>query len=266
MANTLMFEVGIKRANEEYNKILEEVKALAKMADNSISLKVQLEKSNDLKTFLDALKQLGDGKMLEPLLHKIDNLQASMVRLGMIPKDIDYSNLEKQLQKVTVAYENYQKAREKAGLKEGQADVAGPTMALGQVYRTARANLEKEFGLSENVARATMDTFKNMGNTIQENMARIGGSKAGMESLSGEVGGLTTKVDALVNAFSSLVSQLKSLGTGSGVKDMATDVAKVDEGTSKMAQALAKAFGNLNEKKADAKVSEESLATASNTF
>lgn len=265
MANTLMFEVGIKRANEEYNKILEEVKALAKMADNSISLKVQLEKSNDLKTFLDALKQLGDGKMLEPLLHKIDNLQASMVRLGMIPKDIDYSNLEKQLQKVTVAYENYQKAREKAGLKEGQADVAGPTMALGQVYRTARANLEKEFGLSENVARATMDTFKNMGNTIQENMARIGGSKAGMESLSGEVGGLTTKVDALVNAFSSLVSQLKSLGTGSGVKDMATDVAKVDEGTSKMAQALAKAFGNLNEKKADAKVSEESLATASNT-
>ena len=265
MANTLMFEVGIKRANEEYNKILEEVKALAKMADNSISLKVQLEKSNDLKTFLDALKQLGDGKMLEPLLHKIDNLQASMVRLGMIPKDIDYSNLEKQLQKVTVAYENYQKAREKAGLKEGQADVAGPTMALGQVYRIARANLEKEFGLSENVARATMDTFKNMGNTIQENMARIGGSKAGMESLSGEVGGLTTKVDALVNAFSSLVSQLKSLGTGSGVKDMATDVAKVDEGTSKMAQALAKAFGNLNEKKADAKVSEESLATASNT-
>lgn len=265
MANTLMFEVGIKRANEEYNKILEEVKALAKMADNSISLKVQLEKSNDLKTFLDALKQLGDGKMLEPLLHKIDNLQASMVRLGMIPKDIDYSNLEKQLQKVTVAYENYQKAREKAGLKEGQADVTGPTMALGQVYRTARANLEKEFGLSENVARATMDTFKNMGNTIQENMARIGGSKAGMESLSGEVGGLTTKVDALVNAFSSLVSQLKSLGTGSGVKDMATDVAKVDEGTSKMAQALAKAFGNLNEKKADVKVSEDSLATATNT-
>ena len=265
MANTLMFEVGIKRANEEYNKILEEVKALAKMADNSISLKVQLEKSNDLKTFLDALKQLGDGKMLEPLLNKIDNLQASMVRLGMIPKDIDYSNLEKQLQKVTVAYENYQKAREKAGLKEGQADVTGPTMALGQVYRTARANLEKEFGLSENVARATMDTFKNMGNTIQENMARIGGSKAGMESLSGEVGGLTTKVDALVNAFSSLVSQLKSLGTGSGVKDMATDVAKVDEGTSKMAQALAKAFGNLNEKKADVKVSEESLATATNT-
>jgi len=260
-----MFEVGIKRANEEYNKILEEVKALAKMADNSISLKVQLEKSNDLKTFLDALKQLGDGKMLEPLLHKIDNLQASMVRLGMIPKDIDYSNLEKQLQKVTVAYENYQKAREKAGLKEGQADVTGPTMALGQVYRTARANLEKEFGLSENVARATMDTFKNMGNTIQENMARIGGSKAGMESLSGEVGGLTTKVDALVNAFSSLVSQLKSLGTGSGVKDMATDVAKVDEGTSKMAQALAKAFGNLNEKKADVKVSEDSLATATNT-
>ena len=265
MANTLMFEVGIKRANEEYNKILEEVKALAKMADNSISLKVQLEKSNDLKTFLDALKQLGDGKMLEPLLNKIDNLQASMVRLGMIPKDIDYSNLEKQLQKVTVAYENYQKAREKAGLKEGQADVTGPTMALGQVYRTARANLEKEFGLSENVARATMDTFKNMGNTIQENMARIGGSKAGMESLSGEVGGLTTKVDALVNAFSSLVSQLKSLGTGSGVKDMATDVAKVDEGTSKMAQALAKAFGNLNEKKADVKVSEDSLATATNT-
>lgn len=265
MANTLMFEVGIKRANEEYNKILEEVKALAKMADNSISLKVQLEKSNDLKTFLDALKQLGDGKMLEPLLHKIDNLQASMVRLGMIPKDIDYSNLEKQLQKVTVAYENYQKAREKAGLKEGQADVAGPTMALGQVYRTARANLEKEFGLSENVARATMDTFKNMGNTIQENMARIGGSKAGMESLSGEVSGLTTKVDALVNAFSSLVSQLKSLGTGSGVKDMATDVAKVDEGTTKMAQALAKAFGNLNEKKADVKVSEDSLATVTNT-
>ena len=265
MANTLMFEVGIKRANEEYNKILEEVKALAKMADNSISLKVQLEKSNDLKTFLDALKQLGDGKMLEPLLNKIDNLQASMVRLGMIPKDIDYSNLEKQLQKVTVAYENYQKARERAGLKEGQADVTGPTMALGQVYRTARANLEKEFGLSENVARATMDTFKNMGNTIQENMARIGGSKAGMESLSGEVGGLTTKVDALVNAFSSLVSQLKSLGTGSGVKDMATDVAKVDEGTTKMAQALAKAFGNLNEKKADVKVSEDSLATATNT-
>ena len=110
-----------------------------------------------------------------------------------------------------------------------------------------------------------MDTFKKMGNTIQENMARIGGSKAGMESLSGEVSGLTTKVDALVNAFSSLVSQLKSLGTGSGVKDMATDVAKVDEGTTKMAQALAKAFGNLNEKKADVKVSEDSLATATNT-
>ncbi|MBR1557125.1 MAG: hypothetical protein IJ647_05135, partial [Prevotella sp.] len=264
MANTLMFEVGIKRANEEYNKILEEIKGLAKMADKPVSVKLQLEKTEDLKTFLNALKQLGDGKMLEPMLHRIDTLQASLVRLGMVPKDINYSALEKQLQNVTKAYENYQKAREKAGLKEGQADVAGPTAALGQAYRLARTNLEKEFGMSEQVARATMDTFKNMGQTIQENMARIGGSKAGMDSLSGEVGGLVTKVDALVNAFGSLVTQLKSLGSSNGVKEVAVDVSKADEGTTKMAQALAKAFGTLAEKKNEAGASEESFAAATN--
>lgn len=270
MANTLMFEVGIKRANEEYNKILEEVKALAKMADKPISVKLQLEKTQDLKAFLDALEQLGSGKMLQPMIAKVEQLQASLVRLGMVPKDINYDALEQQLNKVTAAWEKYIAARKSANLKgvpgldkDAAADTAF-TATLKNAHSMLVASLEKSYGMSENVARATVETYRNLGSTIESQLSRIGGSKAGMESLAGEVTATTQKVDALVNAFSSLVTQLKSLGSTEGVKAVGASVANVDKETKTMAEQLTAIFGSLTEKKKETTDGESALAKETN--
>lgn len=197
-----MFEVGIKRADNEYQRIYDEVMKLAQLGSKPIDLKVNFQSTRDLETFVNALKMVGDGKLLEPLLHRIEQLQVSMVKLGMIPRDINYNALEENLKKVSKAYENFQANLSKFG------ETHAVTTASKGVWQKELAGLQESFKMPESVAREALHTWKNFGDTIAANMERVGGSKAGMETLAVEINSVKVTVDNLVNSFSNLVREI----------------------------------------------------------
>lgn len=250
-----MFEVGIKRADNEYQRIYDEVMKLAQLGSKPIDLKVNFQSTRDLETFVNALKMVGDGKLLEPLLHRIEQLQVSMVKLGMIPRDINYNALEENLKKVSKAYENFQANLSKFG------ETHAVTTASKGVWQKELAGLQESFKMPESVAREALHTWKNFGDTIAANMERVGGSKAGMETLAVEINSVKVTVDNLVNSFSNLVREITNLGNanGKGVKETQMSLEGVDKETKTLANALATAIKKLSEQKEAAASGEKDL-------
>lgn len=94
MANTLMFEVGIKRAEQSYKEIYEEVMKLAKMGDKPVNIKIQLEKSAELQNFLKVLSEFGSGQQLKPLIEQVERLQNRLIAMGDSGKYMDFLRTE----------------------------------------------------------------------------------------------------------------------------------------------------------------------------
>ena len=202
-----MFEVGVKEAGTQLTDLEERLKKLTSTY-GKMELNVDFKSSEDLKTFVNALRMLGDGKVLDPLLKRIEQLQVSMVRLGMIPNDINYTALEQQLNKLSEAYKNLDKARGTSA-----------ETARQQAANLLKSNIEKEFGMPVNVLNAVMDTYKNMGNTIQENLSKVASSvssstnqsKTALEQESSAVNDTVQKLNALVAEKQEVVNAEKRL-------------------------------------------------------
>jgi len=213
MANAnLMFEVGVKEAGTQLSDLENRINKLAETGEKGIQLNITFTKSQELTDFIKALNSLGNGKILEPMLNKIESLQTSMIRLGMIPKDIDYSALEQQLNKLAEAYKNLEKARGTSA-----------ETARQQAANLLKSNIEKEFGMPVNVLRAVQDTYKNMGNTIQENLSKVatsvasstGQSNTALEQENAAVNATVQKLNELVTEKQQVVNAEKQLAESS---------------------------------------------------
>lgn len=79
MANKLMFEVGIKEADNQLTNLENRLKNIVS-SYGKLELKVQVD---GLKTFTSALESIGQGKGLEALQKRIDVLQVSLANVGM---------------------------------------------------------------------------------------------------------------------------------------------------------------------------------------
>ena len=79
MANQLMFEVGIKEADNQLTDLENRLKNIVS-SYGKLELKVQVD---GLKTFTSALESIGQGKGLEALQKRIDVLQVSLANVGM---------------------------------------------------------------------------------------------------------------------------------------------------------------------------------------
>lgn len=79
MANQLMFEVGIKEADNQLTNLENRLKNIVS-SYGKLELKVQVD---GLKTFTSALESIGQGKGLEALQKRIDVLQVSLANVGM---------------------------------------------------------------------------------------------------------------------------------------------------------------------------------------
>lgn len=86
MANTLMFQIGLKRAEGEYQKIKEEIEKLAKYGDTGINIKVKLDDVSKLQELVDGLKSLGNTDSLKALSESIANLKSQMKDVGLKAK------------------------------------------------------------------------------------------------------------------------------------------------------------------------------------
>lgn len=207
-----MFEVGVQEAGTQLTDLERRINKLAETGEKGIQLDIHFTKSQELTDFIKALNSLGNGKILEPMLNKIESLQTSMIRLGMIPKDIDYSALEQQLNKLAEAYKNLEKARGTSA-----------ETARQQAANLLKSNIEKEFGMPVNVLRAVQDTYKNMGNTIQENLSKVatsvasstGQSNTALEQENAAVNATVQKLNELVTEKQQVVNAEKQLAESS---------------------------------------------------
>lgn len=254
----LMFEVGIQKANDEYDKIYGEIMKLVELGKGGIDLKVKFEQTTELKRFVEAIKQVGDGKLLEPLLNKIEQLQVSMVKLGMVPK-VNYNDLANQLNKVTRAYEDYQASIKKHG--EGSA----VAKQYFEGWQAQVGKLEKVFEMPEKVAREALNTYQNLGNTVVSNMERIGGSKAGMETLAHSVNDMASSVESLTKKIGGLVTEMSNLGKVKATEKIAGDLSDADKGTKQIAVALKNAMDKLKASKGEVSEAERELDRSTNS-
>ena len=78
----LMFEVGIQKAQGEYDKIYNEVMELAKKGKDGITINLAIKQSNELEAFLKVLKEFGSGKELQPLIDKVARLQDRLAEMS----------------------------------------------------------------------------------------------------------------------------------------------------------------------------------------
>lgn len=253
-----MFEVGIQKANDEYDKIYGEIMKLVELGKGGIDLKVKFEQTTELKRFVEAIKQVGDGKLLEPLLNKIEQLQVSMVKLGMVPK-VNYNDLANQLNKVTRAYEDYQASIKKHG--EGSA----VAKQYFEGWQAQVGKLEKVFEMPEKVAREALNTYQNLGNTVVSNMERIGGSKAGMETLAHSVNDMASSVEILTKKIGGLVTEMSNLGKVKATEKIAGDLSDADKGTKQIAVALKNAMDKLKASKGEVSEAERELDRSTNS-
>ena len=91
------------------------------------------------------------------------------------------------------------------------------------------------------------------------NLERVGGSKAGMETLAHSVNDMASSVDILSRKLTGLVSEMSKLGQAKGAEKLASDLSEADKGANQIAVALKQAMDKLNASKSGVAEAEKAL-------
>lgn len=216
MANTLMFEVGVKEAG---NQLSDLEKRLNELVAKYGTMKIAVEISN-LDTFVNALKSIGNGEQLRPLLDRIKNLQDRLGALGDKGQYFDMlrGNAAAAAKEVERA-ENYLKAMDKTGNVNLKAS-AKEDLRRAQVEAT-RAN--------EMLASATERFAKE-----EERVAReTNNTKAQIDALGASVTALHTKLGSGINInfdtskFTAWATEVN--GVSAAVKELVEQLKKLHQ-------------------------------------
>ena len=204
----LMFEVGIQSAEARLKEIEKEFKESAQRMGGYLQIKVNVD---ELGVFTKALQELGSGKQLKPLLERIETLQASLAKLGVIPQNVDMSAVEKQLKAIDKTQKAIAETQERMKSKpilERDAALALPTKTL----ENQRRALEENFGMTEKIARVALESYKKMQDAASNSNIKIGTVNVeGFDKLEGKAIETKEKVDALGQSVEGLH---KKLGDG----------------------------------------------------
>ena len=111
----LMFEVGIQKAQGEYDKIYNEVMELAQKGKDGITINFAIKQSNELEAFLKVLKEFGSGKELQPLIDKVARLQDRLAEMSDKGQYLD--RLKTDAKAATRELDAYQKRLEELDKK-----------------------------------------------------------------------------------------------------------------------------------------------------
>lgn len=247
MANRLMFEVGIQKAQGDYDKIYNEVMKLVEANKKPIEINVKFNETQGLKALTDLLKNLGDGKLLQPLVEKINTLQVSLAKFGAVPKDLDMSAVQKQLKAIDNTMANIEKKRsnmQKAGISK--EEIANKLTADNGLLRSQREQLEKMTSMTEQAARIVVENYNKM-----REAAKNAGSGAtikvdGLETIETKVTETKAKVNALSVSIKELGDQLsKTNQNGSGTHSGVLGQEKINE----LKESIVSIIGEVNKLK-----------------
>ena len=255
--NTLMFEVGLQRAQNSYKEIYDEVMKLVEMGGSTIKLKVQLDKATDIQKLVEQLSSLGDGTLLKPLLDRIDKLKTQLDVLG-VDGSRSIERLKTEYNEATEAVQKYYRM-----VKQMEANIAGAKTP--DLKKTFEKNLEayKSNNKIEELTNRQVTAQLNL-SAANENVAKT--ALAASAALSNVGQGAAIKevkdqVDALAKGLNDIVNEMKSIGNIGG-GNLVKNVSKADEKTTQIAQALTKAMQDLAAGKEGAAGKEKDLAAS----
>jgi len=255
--NTLMFEVGLQRAQNSYKEIYDEVMKLVEMGGSTIKLKVQLDKASDVQDLLRQLSSLGDGTLLKPLLDRIDKLKTQLDVLG-VDGSRSIERLKTEYNEATEAVQRYYRM-----VKQMEANIAGAKTP--DLKKTFEKNLEayKSNNKIEELTNRQVTAQLNL-SAANENVAKT--ALAASAALSNVGQGAAIKevkgqVDALAKGLNDIVNEMKSIGNIGG-GNLVKNVSKADEKTTQIAQALTKAMQDLAAGKEGTAGKEKDLAAS----
>lgn len=270
MANSLMFEVGIKRANDEYDKIKQEIEALV-AAGNKLNFKVTLEKTNELDAFVRTLSEFGSGKQLQPLIDKIERLQDRMAALSDKGKYMDFAKAE--VQAATRALEQYEKRfdeirnapytmnkrywdQEKQNREAEINKIKSSSEYILAVERLAHANdiltnATERHSQEEQKSAAALQEKKSKIESLSESVAtlneKLGNGKINL-NIGGEFKTWTEQVQALVAQVKELANTLQKITTPEGLKTFTESAQTTLSRLREEAEKTVNTFGKFSER------------------
>ena len=200
MANTLMFEVGVKEAG---NQLTDLEKRLKELVSKYGTLQIKVEVDN-LKTFINALNTIGKGEQLKPLLDRVDALQQSLTKINGSMGNVDLSSLKKQLNSILEIEDRIKKTSDDLKAKGVTGVQINNATATDRMLRDTQVRtLERNFGMSVEAAKQYIKTSEKAGSSSSE---------------------LNQKIEQLSQSISTLSSKTFSVNMGTEFKTWAEQV------------------------------------------
>lgn len=209
MANTLMFEVGVKEAGNQLTQLENRLKEIV-TTYGSLKIKVEVE---NLQTFVNALKEIGDGKQLKPLLDRIDALQQSLVKMNGTVGNVDMSALKSQLKAIEETQQRIADKKKDLKIKGLESQIPNAILADNKILDGQLRTLEKNFGMVLEVAKNYVKTAGQSGNAssaLEKNIKSLSQSISELSGKSFSVN-MGTEFKTWAEQVQALVAQVKDL-------------------------------------------------------
>jgi len=248
MANSLMFEVGVRDANDSIGALQKQLQEITTKY-GKLELKVQVD---GLERFIEGLKMIGSGKPIEELQKRFDVLQVTLANAGMTGAK-SMQEFEAAMKVASATADSYRKRIEEmtATRDKFSRDSKGWVGANALLQNFQNDKQVLAIFAQEEVA------IKNLADAKE----RLAKTSDGTEKTKQDVNAVRGDVDALVTSINNFVTALKSIGQSNGLKDVDTAMKDVDKNTQKAAEKLATTFKNLSDEKNKTVQSETNLAT-----
>jgi hypothetical protein len=185
MANNLMFQIGIERANQEYERIRKEIERLAELGDKGINIKVKLEEVGNLQSFINDLESLGDAKSIHKLSQNTANLKTQLDEISKSAKQAGDS----QEESTDKAMRTAAKYRQLLFEIENQQAKLGKVMLVGDNFGMSSTILNQSFNAFERLRKEvakTIDSDSMTGGDLQKLTANFGMLKSAYKDVISE--------------------------------------------------------------------------------
>lgn len=221
MANTLMFEVGIKSAKEQLEKIKQEFKDANGELNKLLNIKVHID---GVEAITNALSQIRDTTQLKNLRQEIENLNREFSKMAVGAGGSGDLGLRAAAQDAAELKSHWQSAeRTLQRMKNDLADmrISRDKLPFGSQERTDMggriATLKKQIEEQEKIAQSAKSAYKSAADGVDQVAAANTKAEASFKELK-------TDIDKVAQSVKELSGQQVNVNLGGEFKTWAQEV------------------------------------------
>lgn len=237
MANTLMFEVGIKSAKEQLEKIKQEFKDANGELNKLLNIKVHID---GVEAITNALSQIRDTTQLKNLRQEMENLNREFSKMAVGAGGTGDLGLRAAAQDAAELKSHWQSAeRTLQRMKNDLADmrISRDKLPFGSQERNDMRgrieNLKKQVDEQEKVAKAAKDEYKAAASGVDQITQANTRAEASFKELK-------TDIDKVAQSVKELSGQQLNINLGGEFKTWAQEVQNVTASVRELVEQLQK--------------------------